>query len=278
MKAGIVGYPVAHSLSPVIHGYWREKYGIGGSYDVIKTPPGELTATIARMKREGYDGASVTIPHKRAVMEACDRLDDSAAKVGAVNTLVFEDGGVRGMNTDAYGFCESLREGAPGHDFDFAPALVLGAGGAARAVVYGLQQMGVSQLRIANRTRDRAEELAYDFPGLKVYDWEDRETAATDCGLVVNASALGMAGNPPLPFDFAAAELAENAVICDIVYKPLLTEFLKAARDKGYKTVTGIGMLLHQARPAFEAWCGILPDVTEELRALVLEAAMKVGK
>jgi shikimate dehydrogenase len=280
MKSGIIGYPAAHSLSPLIHGYWLGKYGIEGSYDIIRTKPEELAATIARMDVENYTGASVTIPHKQEVMKLCGVLEESAIKVGAVNTLVFDKkaGELRGFNTDAFGFCESLRESAADSDFTRAPALVLGAGGASRAVVYGLLSLGVPEVRIVNRTRENAEALARDFPRTAVHNWEEREHAAKACFLVVNTTSLGMVGNPELGFDFSAAHLAKDAVICDIVYKPLFTELLLAARANGYKTVTGIGMLLHQARPAFKAWCGVMPEVTDELRKLVSEAAAKVGK
>jgi shikimate dehydrogenase len=280
VKAGIIGYPAAHSLSPLIHGYWMDKYGIKGSYEIVRTKPEELAATVARLGAEGYTGASVTIPHKQEVMKLCGALEESAVQIGAVNTLVFDKkaGKLRGFNTDAFGFCESLRESAADFDFTRAPALVLGAGGASRAVVYGLLSLGVPEVRIVNRTRQNAEALARAFPRIAVHNWEEREYAAKGCGLVVNTTALGMAGNPELAFDFSAADLAKNAAICDIVYKPLFTELLLAAQARGYKIVTGIGMLLHQARPAFKAWCGIMPEVTGELRKLAGEAAAKVNR
>jgi shikimate dehydrogenase len=294
MKTGLIGYPVAHSLSPLIHRTWQDEYDVDGVYELIELRNAALAPLVERLRREGYQGVNVTVPYKREAMAVCDTLDETARLAGAVNTLVFEkDGTVRGLNTDTFGFCENVRDNSPGIDFARGPALVFGAGGAARAVVCGLLSLGAPEVRIVNRTRAHADAVAADLRALAkqggqkvaAADWGKRESAAKGCAALVNATSLGMSGQPELPFDFSRAKLAENPVICDIVYRPLFTHFLKQAQLHGHKAVTGIGMLLHQARPAFEAWCGIMPEISEELRlraeeearAFAREAAKEAG-
>lgn len=270
IRAGIVGWPVKHSLSPLIHNHWMKRYGIAGEYGLIETGPEDLARTVDRLMDEGYRGFNVTIPHKESIVPLCDTLDEAALRIGAVNTVAIdEDGMLRGMNTDAVGFIASVKEALPDFNFRTAPTLVLGAGGAARAVVFGLLREGVPEIRVANRTQERADRLAADF-GIEAIGWDRREECTANAGLLVNTTALGMEGQPPLPFDVSA--LPQGAAICDIVYKPRMTSLLRDAQRRGLSsTVEGIGMLLHQARPAFEAWTGVMPEVDSELRIRIDE-------
>lgn len=271
IKAAVIGHPVAHSLSPLIHGHWFRAYNIAGAYEAVDVSPDMLKTRINAMLNDNYTGLNVTVPHKQAVMELCDRLDETAQAVGAVNTIVIRNGKIEGRNTDAYGFIGNLKQKFPDFDFKKAPVLVLGAGGAARAVTYGLLQEGVPEIRIANRTRENAEILAHDFPRTKIVEWSERAAAGSDISLLANTTVLGMKGQMPLDMDLSF--LSGTAMVYDIVYKPLLTDLLKNAQARHLKIVTGIGMLLHQARPAFAAWTGIMPDVTKELELLISERA-----
>lgn len=270
-KAGVIGWPISHSKSPIIHGYWLEKYGLAGGYDAVPIAPEDLKREVARLVKEGYLGFNVTVPHKQAVMPLLDFVRADAERIGAVNTVVVQpDGTLEGRNTDAFGFIENLKEGAKGFDFKKGPAVVLGAGGAARAVVYALAHEGVPEIRIANRTLGRARELANAFPRCKAVDWEMLPEAMRDAALLVNTTSLGMKGQPELELDLTP--LSTKALVHDIVYAPLETTLLKNAKARGNPVVTGIGMLLHQARPAFHAWFGIMPDVDDDLRKKVLAA------
>lgn len=267
IKACVIGHPVAHSKSPLIHRHWIESYGLSGTYEAVDVSPESLESGIRDLVRKGYAGFNVTIPHKQAVMALCDRLDETARAVGAVNTVVIEqDGSLSGKNTDVFGFVENVRQSVPSVNFRKGPALVLGAGGAARAIVHGLLREGVPEVRLVNRTLSKAEDLALDFPvrvPIRVIDWEHRASALEDLSLLVNATSLGMTGQPPL--DLPLEGLPKTCLVSDIVYAPLMTDLLTQASGHGNPVVTGIGMLLHQARPAFETWFGVLPDVTEEL-------------
>lgn len=271
IRAAVIGFPIAQSLSPLIHQYWFRQHGVEGFYEAIEIHPDHLSARIQELTKNGYAGFNVTVPHKQAIMALCDTLDDTAKQIGAVNTVVIRDGKREGRNTDAFGFIENIRKEAPGFDFTKGPALVIGAGGAARAVVYGLLQQGVPEIRIVNRTRENAEILANDFPRLKVVDWDARHQACAGTALLVNTSVLGMRGQPPLEMDLS--DLSGSAHVCDIVYKPLMTDLLQRASAKGCGIITGIGMLLHQARPAFASWTSVMPDVTKELQGLITEKA-----
>jgi shikimate dehydrogenase len=270
--AGVMGWPVSHSRSPRLHGFWLERYGIDGAYLPLAVRPEDLAAALAALPKLGFRGCNLTIPHKEAALPLCTSVDPMAARIGAVNTIVVgADGGLTGSNSDAFGFLENLRQGAPGWRADAAPACLLGAGGAARAVIAALLEAGAPELRLVNRTRARAEALATAFgPAVKVFDWKDAGPAQKDCGLLVNTTSLGMSGQPPLDCDLS--ELPGEAVVNDIVYAPLETGLLTAARARGNPVVDGLGMLLHQARPGFAAWFGVEPEVTGELRAFVLEA------
>ncbi len=261
--AGILGWPVAHSRSPRLHGYWLERHGIDGGYVPLPVRPEDFTAAVRGLMAAGFAGANVTIPHKLAALAVCDAVDPSAARAGAVNTLVFRGGRVHGSNTDGHGFVANLRaQGVePG-----GPALILGAGGSARAIAAALLDAG-ARVTVCGRTRPRAEALAADLPGLAVLDWPDRDDALGDQALVVNTTPLGMGSNATLSLDLERAP--DGLSVADIVYVPLETPLLKAARARGLRAVDGLGMLLHQAVPGFAAWFGIVPVVDEDLRRFV---------
>ena len=262
--AGIAGWPVGHSRSPRLHGFWLERYGIDGAYLPLPIDPAHFPAAIRGLMLSGFAGVNVTLPHKMAAFAICDEVDDSARRAGAVNTLVFENARIRGSNTDGWGFLQNLL--AHGVDPAAGPALILGAGGAARAVAAVLLENGI-QVTVANRTRARAEALAGELPGLTVTDWRNRGHALTDQALLVNTTSLGMAGHPPLQIDLDRA--ARGLTVADIVYVPLQTPLLAAARARQIRCVEGLGMLLHQAVPGFRAWFGVDPAVDEALRRFV---------
>ena len=267
-KAFVIGHPIAHSRSPKIHGFWLEEYGLAGSYEAIDVAPGDLTAFVAALQENGFRGGNATIPHKEAVFGLVDRLDPAAEQVGAVNTLWFEEGRLCGGNTDAYGFAANLDEYAPGWAKN-GPAVVLGAGGAARAIVHALKERGAGDIRIVNRTLARAVELRDRFgKGISAHGPKAVGELLADAGILVNTTALGMHGNEGLSADPSA--LPAGAIVTDIVYVPLETPLLAAARACGLACVDGLGMLLHQAAPGFERWFGKRPKVTEKLRALIL--------
>lgn len=267
-KAAVIGWPIKHSRSPMIHGHWLKTLGINGSYEKIAVSPEELPAFISNLKTAGFAGINITIPHKEAVLKLANRATEEATAIGAANTLWFEGADLVAGNTDGYGFLTHLKTAAPDWRSE-KPALILGAGGAARAILYALLGAGVPQIHLTNRTRPRAEALAADFgPRIIVRDWESRAHNLEEVYLTVNTSSLGMAGNPPLEFDLAT--LPKGAVCYDIVYTPLETEFLKAARARGLTGVDGLGMLLHQAVPGFEKWFGQRPAVTAELTSHII--------
>ncbi|MGE5548137.1 MAG: shikimate dehydrogenase [Solirubrobacterales bacterium] len=268
--AGVLGWPVSHSRSPRLHGFWLERLGIDGAYVPLPVRPDDFAAVVAALPRMGFAGANVTVPHKEQALTLVDDLDPVAERIGAVNTLVVrEDGTIEGRNTDAYGFLANLRQGAPAWDPRAGTAVVLGAGGASRAVVAALADAGVPDIVLVNRSIERAERLAADIGGpIRVAAWDARASALDGAGLLVNTTMLGMAGQAPLDLDLAA--LPASAVVNDIVYVPLETPLLAAARARGNRVVDGLGMLLWQAVPGFEAWFGVRPDVTDELRAFVL--------
>lgn len=269
IRACVIGHPLGYSLSPTIHNYWFERLGIAGSYTAMPIAPDDLESGIAALKAQGFAGFNVTIPHKQAIMRLCASRDDAASAIGAVNTVVIEaDGSLHGRNTDAIGFTRNIEESHPDFDWSARPALVLGAGGAARAIIHALRQKGVQEIRIANRTPESAQALADDF-GAGTVPWEDRDTALAGIGMLINTTALGMTGKPALAFDLS--RLPTDALVSDIVYAPLWTPLLAAAQARGNAVSTGIGMLLHQAAPAFQAWTGVAPTVDEALRRLVLD-------
>lgn len=273
--AGVMGWPVTHSRSPRLHGYWLERHGIDGAYVPLSVPPERIVDAVRALPMLGFRGANVTVPHKEAVLEAVDRIDPAARRIGAVNTIVvMPDGSLEGRNTDGYGFMANLAQGAPRWRAGDGPAVVIGAGGAARAIVVALIDAGVPEVRLINRTRSRAEALVDAVAGpIRVLDWAEREEALAEGNLLVNTTTQGMGtqgmgGQPALDLDLG--RLPGAAVVTDIVYTPLETPLLAAARRRCNLTVDGLGMLLHQARPGFEAWFGTTPDVTDDLRDFVL--------
>jgi shikimate dehydrogenase len=269
IRACVIGWPVEHSRSPLIHRYWLKQHGIDGAYEKEAVRPEDLARFLSSLQARGYAGANVTLPHKEAALRAAESADEAAIAIGAANTLWLDpDGTLHASNTDAYGFMTNLKTQAPDWNEERRPVMVLGAGGAARAILHGLLAEGATRIFLANRTRDRAEALAHAFgPAVSVVDWGDRNTALAGCGLLVNATSLGMTGKEPLDIDLVA--LPEDAVVADIVYAPLETKLLAVARARGNRVVDGLGMLLHQAVPGFERWFGIRPEVTPELRAHV---------
>lgn len=267
-RAAVIGHPINHSKSPLIHNYWIEKHGIDASYEAIDVEPQKLEHELMRLADAGYVGFNVTKPHKEQVFAICDSLDELARAVGAVNTVVIKNRKLEGTNTDVFGFAENIRTNRPGFDFSSGPATVIGAGGAARAIVHALLKENVPEIRIVNRTKDKAQILARDFKRLRVHEWDTRSESLAGANLLINASSLGQAGQPALDLDLG--HLPKTALVNDIVYAPLMTNLLRYAEDRGNAIVTGIGMLLHQARPAFRAWFDVLPDVDRELEKRVL--------
>lgn len=270
LLAGVIGWPIAHSRSPRLHGHWLGRYGVPGYYVPLSVAPEFLYETLALLPRLGFRGVNVTIPHKEAVLALAGEATERATRIGAANTLTFlPHGGFRADNTDGTGFINNLKDCAPGWAAASGTALVLGAGGAARAIVDALLHEGAPMVRIANRTRHRAEALAAAFgPNTCSVDWASAEEAMRGCGTIVNTTSLGMEGQPPLELRFSLAE--QEALVTDIVYQPLMTPFLARARRAGLRTVDGLGMLLHQAAPGFESWFGIRPEVDADLREVVL--------
>jgi shikimate dehydrogenase len=267
--ACVIGWPVEHSRSPAIHRFWLKRYGIDGAYEKEAVAPEELARFLGSLMARGYAGANVTLPHKEEALRLAAFADEAARAIGAANTLWLDgEGTLHASNSDAYGFTTNLSAEAPQWNKGRRPVLVLGAGGAARAILHGLIARGASRILLANRTRDRAETLAAAFgPTVDVIDWKDRNRALAGYGLLVNATSLGMTGKGRLDINLEA--LPSDAVVADIVYSPLETELLAAARARGNRVVDGLGMLLHQAVPGFERWFGVRPEVTAELKAHV---------
>jgi len=268
--AGVIGSPIAHSKSPQLHRHWLKTYGIAGHYVPIDVAPDDLDHVLRTLPRMGFVGVNITIPHKEKVMEIADLVTDRAILIGAANTLIFrKDGKIHADNTDGYGFLENLKAGAPNWDPRSGPAAVLGAGGAARAVISSLLETGVPEIHLSNRTRIRAEKLQQDFGNrIRIFDWVQAGNMMDDATLVVNTTSLGMVGKPELrvPLDGLRAQ----TVVTDLVYTPLKTKMLATAEEYGCTTVDGLGMLLHQAVPAFERWFGRRPEIDRATRAAVL--------
>ncbi|MBT3550491.1 MAG: shikimate dehydrogenase [Rhodospirillaceae bacterium] len=270
--AGVMGWPIAHSLSPRIHNYWLRELGIDGAYVPMAVAPENLADALRALPKLGFTGVNITIPHKQAALMALDHVDDLAMRIGAVNTVtVGSDGALTGTNTDGFGFIENLRDHAPGLDLASGPVVVLGAGGAARGIIAALMDAGAGEIRLLNRTRVRAEVLAADLGEImQILDWDERAAALQGAGLLVNTTSLGMTGAGAL--DLSLDALPAAATVADAVYTPLETPLLAAARGRGNITAGGLGMLLHQARPGFAAWFGTEPQVTPELVAHILDS------
>lgn len=268
--AGVIGTPIAHSKSPRLHQHWLRRYGIPGYYIPMDVASDDLEAALATLPKLGFVGLNVTIPHKERVLALADVVSDRAALIGAANTILFRsDGKIHADNTDGYGFIENLRQGAPDWNPSSGAAAVIGAGGAARAIITALIDAGVPEIRISNRTKSRAETLRQEFGiKIKIYDWVQAGNMFEGATTVVNTSSLGMQGKPPLRIPLDGIE--KTAVVSDLVYAPLETELLSYARSIGCRAVDGLGMLLHQAAPGFERWFGVRPEVDEELRQAVL--------
>lgn len=267
--AAVLGHPIGHSKSPKLHGFWLKKYNISGHYIPVDISPDDLGHCLSVMPKMGFMGANVTIPHKQAVMAHAATVTAVARRIGAANTLSFSNGAIHADNTDAYGFMENLRLSAPEWHAASGPAVVLGAGGASRAVLVALIDAGCPEIRLVNRTFSRAEAIAEAFgPPVMPLPWHQRAASLDGAHLIVNTTALGMVGHPPL--DLPSESLSSNALVTDVVYAPLETPLLRLARSRGCRTVDGLGMLLHQAVPGFERWFGVRPEVTAELRAAVL--------
>jgi shikimate dehydrogenase len=273
--AGVIGFPVAHSRSPALHGYWLKKYDIDGAYVPLAVKPEELRRVLQTLPVMGFVGCNLTIPHKEDGLKAVDDYDNSARRAGGVNTIVVGPrNNILGSSSDGYGFIAALKAAVPEFKAGEAPAVVLGAGGAARAVVASLLDDGVREVRLVNRTPERATKLAKALGGeVSGIAWEKRAEALDGAGLLVNATSLGMEGQPALELPLDALPTA--AVVYDIVYVPLETPLLAAARSRGNIGVDGLGMLLHQAQPGFEAWFGVKPEVDDGLRQAVLATLAK---
>ena len=270
-----MGHPVAHSRSPLIHGYWLKSLGLPGAYELRDIAPEAFAAFVTRLAQHGYVGGNVTVPHKEAAFRLVARRDAAAEAVGAVNTVWVEDGVLHGGNSDVQGFVANLDDQAPGWNVPGGRALLLGAGGAARAAAWALLERGV-RVALVNRSVARAQELAAHFgAGVRAYGWDALGSLLADADLLVNCTSCGMTGKPQL--DIELSRLKPGAVVCDVVYVPLDTALLAAARRRGHRTVDGLGMLLHQAVFGFRKWFGATPRVTPELRALV-EADLRAGR
>ena len=267
--AGVLGWPVSQSRSPKLQNYWLEHYKIPGTYVPLAVPPEKLETALKGLVALGFSGCNVTIPHKETAMRLMDRLDPVAQKIGAINLIVVEpDGSLSGFNKDAYGFMECVRQAQPAWQASGGPAVVLGAGGGARAVVVGLAEAGAPEIRLINRSEGRAKTVAALGGSIvRVMPWEQRSEALDGAAILVNTTNQGMVGQPAL--DISLDRLPTSTLVTDIIYNPLETPLLAAARKRGNPTVNGLGMLLNQARPAFQAWFGILPDVTPDLRRMI---------
>jgi shikimate dehydrogenase len=273
LRAGVVGWPIGQSLSPTMHSYWISEYGLDAEYVPLGVAPEEFSTLIKSLPEKGYVGVNVTVPHKQAAHRLCSTLDTDARAAGAVNVLIFENGKIHGRNTDVLGFCAALEDALGADAARTGPVVVLGAGGAARAVILALARNGATEIRVFNRTRTRAEELTEALTQelgsaeLKIFEWGDWQNAFPEAGLLVNTTSLGMVGKGAL--DISLAALPQKGCVVDIVYNPIETGLLAEAKARGHRTMDGLGMLMHQAVPAFEAWFGVTPAVTAELRGVL---------
>jgi shikimate dehydrogenase len=269
LLAGLMGWPVMHSRSPRLHNYWLARYGLSGTYVPLAIPAHGLRAALRALPALGFSGSNLTIPHKEAALDIVDRVDPLARRIGAVNCVVVApDGSPEGQNTDAFGFLESVREAQPDWRADAGALVVIGAGGGARAVLVSLIDQGAREIRLVNRTPARAQALARELGSpVRALEWRERNDALDGAAMLIQTTSQGMVGEPAL--DLVLDALPGSALVCDIVYIPRETPLLAAARRRGNPTVEGVGMLMHQARPAFRAWFGIMPEVTPELRAMM---------
>jgi shikimate dehydrogenase len=269
LLAGVMGWPVMHSRSPMLHTYLMRQHGLAGTYVPLAIKPESLAGALRGLAPLGFSGCNITIPHKEQALQIADHVDDVARRIGAVSCItVRTDGTLSATNNDAFGFVQNILQRQPNWRADAGPVVVIGAGGGARAVVYSLAERGAREIRVVNRTRARADALAREFePPVSAVEWTDRDRALADAAMLVNTTSQGMVGQPPL--DLSLDTLPTRALVADIVYVPIETPLLAAARQRGNPTVDGLGMLLHQVRPAWQAWFGIDPQITPELRAYV---------
>ncbi|MBY5319053.1 shikimate dehydrogenase [Rhizobium johnstonii] len=268
-RAFVMGHPIAHSRSPMLHGYWLKRCGIEGSYERLDIPPQDIDSFFSSFREAGWIGGNITVPHKTAVIPHLDHIDDAATKMGAVNTIWWEDGVLVGGNTDAIGFLGNIDELAPGWDTGTKRAVILGAGGATRAATYGLLSRGLT-VALCNRTVSKAESLASHFgAGVSAHGMNALPELIAECDLLVNTTSLGMIGQPPLDFDLSP--LKKDAIVYDVIYVPLETELIKGAKARGHRSVDGLGMLLHQGVVGFNRWFRIKPEVTGELRQILID-------
>jgi shikimate dehydrogenase len=269
LMAGVMGWPVMHSRSPMLHNYLFRQQGLEGTYVFLEIRPERLAAALKALAPLNFAGCNLTIPHKQEAMKIVDEVDETARRIGAISCVVVRpDGSLAGSNNDWFGFIHNLKEEQPGWRADAGPVTVIGAGGGSRAVCYGLMREGAKEIRLVNRTAARAQAVASEFGGpVKAHPWESRHELLEGVALAVNATSQGMVGNPAL--DIRLDRLPKDALVADIIYTPLETPFLAAARQRGHRTVNGLGMLLHQARPAWKAWFGVEPAITRELREMI---------
>jgi len=269
LLAGVMGWPIMHSRSPALHNYWFAHYGLAGTYVPLAIEPQRLEDALRALAPLGFSGCNLTIPHKERALAIVDTVDPVARRIGAISCVVVRpDGSLAGSNNDGYGFVHNILQQQPDWRADAGPVIVIGAGGGARAVVHSLAERGAPEIRVTNRTFERAQALEQGFGApVTAVAWNDRHAALDGAAMLVNTTSQGMVGQPPL--DLALDRLPVSALVCDIVYIPLETPLLAAARRRGNRTVNGLGMLLHQARPAWQAWFGLEPEVTPELRALL---------
>lgn len=269
LLAGVMGWPVMHSRSPMLHNYWFKQHDLAGTYVPLAIKPDGLPAALRALRPLGFAGCNLTIPHKQQAMRIVDEVDTTAKRIGAISCVVVKpDGSLAGSNNDCYGFIQNIRQEQPGWRADAGPVAVIGAGGGSRAVCYALAQEGAREIRLINRTYARAQGIADEFgEPIKALSWEQRHDALEGAAMVVNTTSQGMVGQRAL--DINLDKLPASALAADIIYIPLETPFLAAARRRGNRTINGLGMLLHQGRPAWKAWFGIEPEVTPELRAMV---------
>lgn len=269
LMAGVMGWPVMHSRSPKIHNFWLAKYGLTGTYVPLAIRTERLRAALRALPALGFAGVNLTIPHKEAAFEIVERVDPLARRIGAINcVVVVPDGSLDGYNYDGFGYVQSILEAYPGWRADAGPIVVVGAGGGARAVLVSLAERGAQEIRLVNRSPARAHALAQEFGApIRAVAWSERHAVLDGAAMLINTTSQGMAGQPPL--DLALDKLPASALVSDIIYIPRETPLLAAARLRGNRTVNGLGMLLHQARPAFNAWFGVMPEVTGELRAMI---------